>query len=454
MDNSYLRYVTNTSQFQLYIYYIVVFISFLYLLNKYKKKPFLQYIILLFYSGFFSFIGKFIFNLYQIIRTLLAVYWINKTQPIYLNNKTFSVYFGFTIFTIVFFTSALINGDYLNIIFSQYSRYFIAFSLFFIFFKYRNDKKFKLNMSQLIYDILSIQIFLTCIKFLIIGVKESIVGSISSLGGAVATSLPIIGFMVIWVIKRGIIRHKDFILICGLVFIGFVSEKRAVLFVMPIVVLLFMYYIPKKMPSFKIIIITFLLIPSFFYFGVKLNYTLNPERSRWGSFDVKHIYSYTYKYMFGSEEQIERTGLYFGRGGATKLLYDKLLEGKLESKDLFGKGLRFIYTTSYEEFSNLGYGLYSLGSANGAFQGYISNGFLGIFTFLIISILIINKTKNNRLRNVILLVFFWEYFYYTGIIFRFPALIFLLLFMILFSPKTFKVNQNKLKKNIINKINA
>jgi len=138
--------------------------------------------------------------------------------------------------------------------------------------------------------------------------------------------------------------------------------------------------------------------------------------------------------MFGSEDRIFASELYYGRGGATSFLYNKLLANDLGINDFFGEGLRFIYTTSYEEFLELGYGIHSLGSANGAFQSYIANGFAGVMSFIIFSFFIINNTKSNRLRNVLLLFFFWEYFFYTGILFRYPSLAILLIFVIIFSP--------------------
>ena len=434
MNNSYLRYVTDASQIQLMLYYLVVAVSFIYLLYKYRKNSFQQYIILLFFGGLMKFISKFVFNIYHIIRTFFTLYWLNRSRGLTFNKNTFLVIIAFIFFSIIFFVSAYINGDYFNIIFSQYSKYFIVFALFIILKKYSHDRQLYFMLSSVIYDILIVQVFLSLFKFIIFGVTESIVGSISELGGAVATPLPILSFIVLWIIKNGKLNSKDWMLIFGFIFIGFVSDKRAIWFVLPIIMYLFFTYIPKKVPSLKAILVVLVLLPSIFYFGVRLSRTLNPEDVVWGSFDINYVYNYASNYMFGSEDRIFSTGLYYGRGGATQFLYNKLFNGDFTLNDFFGEGLRFIYTTSYEEFFELGYGIHSLGSANGAFQSYIANGFAGVISFIIFSFFIINNTKSNRLRNVLLLFFFWEYFFYTGILFRYPSLATLLIFIIIFSP--------------------
>lgn len=441
MDNSYLLYSLGASQTQLYTYYSIVLFSFFFLLNKYRKKSFEQYIILMFFSGLMSIIGKYFYNIYYIIRTFLTVYWLDRTKSFQFNRNTSLVIISFFLFTIIFFTAAIVNRDYFNIIFSQYSLYFILFSFFLILMKYRNDGNFQVKLDRLLYDLLKVQIFLSIAKFFIIGATESIVGSISGLGGAVATPLPILGFMFIWIRNKGEFKIKNWWFIAGLVFIGFVSDKRAIIFILPIIIFLFFYYIPKRIPSIKIILIGIIAIPTIFYFGVRLNKSLNPEDKVFGSFDIEYIYNYASKYMFGTEEKTQATGLSYGRGGATSLLYGKLLKREVDPKEWFGFGLRHMFTTSYKEFYDLGFGIHSLGSANGAFQSYVSNGYFGLFAFVIFSFFIIKKTRNKRLRNVLLFFFFWEYFFYTGIIFRFPSLAFLLIYFTVFSKKEFKIKK-------------
>lgn len=179
MDNAYLRYVTGASQLQLNIYFGFVFLSFLFLLYKYRNNRFHQYIILIYFGGLMSFVGKWFYNFYHLLRTLFTGYWLERTKSFQINQNTFLVIISFFFFSIIFFTAAVVNRDYFNIIFSQYSRYFILFSFFLILMKYRNDGNFQVKLDRLLYDLLKVQIFLSIAKFFIIGARESIVGSIS-----------------------------------------------------------------------------------------------------------------------------------------------------------------------------------------------------------------------------------------------------------------------------------
>jgi hypothetical protein len=300
------------------------------------------------------------------------------------------------------------------------------------FLKFQSNLGLKILLSDVIFDVLKIQIGLSLLKFIIMGPAESIVGSIGSQGGALATSLPVLAFMFLWLIKKGRIESKDWWTILGFMFIGFVSLKRALWFIMPIVVALFMFYIPKRRIPNTVIFFSVLAVPLIFYLGVRFNPTLNKEGAIGGSFDAIYAFDYAKNYMFGDREE-RKPGT--GRGGATLLLYDKILTSELSSKDWFGYGLRFIYATNYEEFEDLNFGISTKGAATGLFQTYVSSGFIGILTTVLFTLSILFKTRNRRLKYVLILFFFWEYFLYTGIVLREYSLSFLLIYLIIFSEK-------------------
>ena len=201
---------------------------------------------------------------------------------------------------------------------------------------------------------------------------------------------------------------------------------------MPIIVALFMFYIPRRRIPRKILLISLLAVPFIFYLGVRFNPTLNKEEMIGGSFDPKYAIEYANNYMFGNEET-KKQGT--GRGGATLLLYNKLTSSELGSADWFGYGLRFIYATNYEEFDDLNFGISTKGAATGVFQSFVSSGFLGIFVTFFFALAILVKTKNKRLRYVLIGFFCWEYFFYTGIILREYSLSFILIYLIIFSSR-------------------
>jgi hypothetical protein len=421
--------IWQEASIQVKIFYIFVLLAFVYTIIKYRKNKFSVLVILIFFNGLFAFFGKNIQNGYRIGLVLLTLYWLYKSDP-FNYSKYGNVIISFVFFTLTFLFTSFNNSDYFFIIFSQYSRYFILFSLFFILKKYCSYVPFSLWLEKLIYDLLRIQVILSVVKLIIIGPTESIVGSVASQGGAVATSLPLLGFMVIWVNKRGKLERDDWFFIAGLGLIGFMSLKRAIWFIMPVLITLLMFYVPRRKIPNKVILLSVLAIPLIFYVGLRLEPTLNREGKIWGSFDPEYAFNYAQVYTFGEKDKNEKGA---GRGGATLLLFDKIVNNDIGEKDWTGYGLRFIYAVDYNEFQDLNLGINHLGSATGVFQTMVSNGYLGIVALLWFIISMLLKTKNRRLRTVIILFFCWEYFLYTGIVIRELSLSFLLIYVVIAS---------------------
>jgi hypothetical protein len=427
------------------IYYFLVLLAFVYITIKHRKYGFSVLIILLFFNGLFSFYGKSMQNAYRIILVIITLYWLIRTNPITFANFN-TIIISFLIFSITFLYTSFFNDDYFFIIFSQYSRYFILFTLFFILSKYVYDVNFRKWLELLVYDLLLIQIFLSLIKYLLIGPAESIVGSVASQGGANATVLPILGFIFLWLKNRGKFESRDWMFTIGLAFIGFVCLKRAIWFIMPILMALMLFYVPKHKIPLKVAILSLFVVPLVFYMGIRFNPTLNREGRIGGSFDINYAINYAQKYTFGSED-INETGQ--GRGGATILVYNKFLNGEFSNQDWLGHGLRFMYATDYAQFDDLNLGINSKGAATGLFQTLITNGYIGIFSILFFAFSLLVKTKFKRLRYVLFGIFIWEYFFYTGIILRELSLSFLLIYIILFSEFTKILPHNKKQVEIV-----
>ena len=87
--------------------------------------------------------------------------------------------------------------------------------------------KFTNIILNSLFELVIIQIVLPVAKYIIIGIAESIVGSVASQGGALATVFPMLGFMFIWLKKRGKLESRDWIFIIGLAFIGFLSYEKS-----------------------------------------------------------------------------------------------------------------------------------------------------------------------------------------------------------------------------------
>jgi hypothetical protein len=414
------------------IYYAFVFISFIYLTHKYGNDSLSFLIILIYYFGLFAYFGKKVENPYKILILILSVYNALKFK-VFTKRPKRKIFIPFFILTVFFISSIIINGDYFNLGASQYSRYVIPFCFYFIFnyYVYADPLKFQ-KFNSLFYELLLIQIILSLIKLFIFGLLESIVGSVYYVGGALATILPILGFIFIWTINNGIIEKKDWLFIVGLLIIPIASMKRAIWFVMPVVLFLFMVYIPKKKLNYKYLLII-LMLPIILYFGIRLNPTLNKEGKTWGSFDLNYAIEYSLNYSFGKEDVIGNREEGQGRGGATIMLLNKLFTfNNFNIHDFFGFGLNEFYTKDYSDFDVEKYGVNHKGAVTGFFQNYISTGYLGVISFLIYILILLFTVRHQRIRIALFLIFSWEYFFYPGVLFREPALSVLFVYILVY----------------------
>jgi hypothetical protein len=223
-----------------------------------------------------------------------------------------------------------------------------------------------------------------------------------------------------------------------LLIIGFASMKRAVWFIMPVVILLFMYYVPRKLKASNFLYLI-PVIPIIFYLGVRLSPTLNSEGRIGGPFDLKYVLDYTQKYSFGKTSETSNFQLGAGRGGATLLLWGKLINSQpFTFNDFWGFGLREIYTTDYDQFDNEKFGVNGKGSVTGIFQSYIFSGYIGVFLTILFIISILGLIKEPRIRITIALLMFWDYLFYSGLILRSQALFIMLFFIIIYSNFQFE----------------
>lgn len=423
--------IWGVNAFQLLLLYLVVAITFVYLLYKYRLSSLHFFVILIFYPALFTYFGPNVHNLYKIILLAFCLY-ISFKRNIFntLNSHEIQIVFSFLIFTFSFFISILMNGDSITITFSQYSRYLIIFCLFFLFKKEILHPRYDSNiLTRLIYDLLFVQIVVSLAKYIIIGVNESLVGTISFTGGAEGTILPILAFIFLWYYRKGSFGRKDYLFILGFFFLGYLAGKRAIWFVLPIVMGLFIYYIPKRSFFSKTLFIYIALITLVFYFGIRLTPSLNQENKVWGSFNIDFAIKYAEFYSFGGDDKI-KNGVVQGRGSATMLLLNNLFHKEFNQNDWWGYGFSDMYSTDYDEFDQKDFGLNHKGSATGVFQSYVTMGYIGIFTTFFFAWSMISLISNKRILYSIIAVFFWEYLFYTGLLLRTPAFMFLLLFVV------------------------
>lgn len=419
------------------VYFSFVIISFIYLMFKYHRSAESIFIILCFYSGLAAYLGKLIENPYKVILALLSVRFMFKYNILFASNRNiFLIITTFIIFTIFFLISASLGNSYFVLTFSQYNKYFVPFVCLLIFYKIsKNYPIIFTKLKSLIFNLIIIQVLLSILKLFILGVQESIVGTVSYIGGGSATLLPVLGFIFIWLERKGELRRKDWILAILLLFIGFTSNKRAVWFIMPAIIFTFMVFVKRVRIKAQTILYIILLIPIITYIGIRLNPTLNKEHKYWGSFDPKFTYNYIMYYNFGANngEQNNKLNTGKGRGGVTMMLINKTFNNEQFSKeDWLGYGLTEMYTTDYGTFDDDKFGINSKGAITGIFQTYISTGYIGIISSLFYIFSTLFLIKEIRIRLVIIGLFIWEYFFYIGMLFNLQVISILLFFIIIY----------------------
>jgi hypothetical protein len=429
-----MKTIFETSLAQVLVYYLFVAFLLAYSLYKFRKDSLFVLIVFLFYIGLFVYLGKSTQNFFRIITLLYALYLTQKRVKLRTISAEPFIVICFILFTITFLVSSSLNEDSFTLMLSQYSRYLLIILFYFNLQQRISSPDFRQELNRLVYHLILVQVILAFIKVVVIGPMESIVGSLSYNGGAIAGVLPILGFAFLWMYRQGNFSKYDWIYIFGLIFIGFVNYKRAVWFVFPVFILIFMFYVQRRRIK-RYLLVLALLVPGIIYLGIRINPTLNKEKVVWGSFDMKYALNYTREYSFGNQENQSNQTISVGRGGAMKYLFSKIVSGELSTNDIFGRGLDLMYVEGArnEEYFVDQYNINSIGSASGFFQFYVVFGFLGTFVTLLFVLSLLKKVKNKRIRFGLFCIFFWEFFLYTGVTLREPALSFIFIYLIVFS---------------------
>lgn len=435
---------------------VFVAVALVYMLYKYRQDVLSMVLILLCWPRVFMFFGATAGNVYKVAMLLLCLYvFVRQKAYRSYQRKDGWIIALFVLFSMEYLWTALFyTQNTMTIVLSQYSRYVEAVLLYFVIKNavYRRGQKEQL--LRLFYDIGLMQIILSVLKFAVFREQiEGLVGSFSIPGGAMGTTIPILWFIVLWLYRKGQFGKWDWLYVLGLLFVGFTTGKRAVMFILPVVVFVFFVFVQGiHLKRYMIGVIA--LVPLLFYLGVRLTPTLNPEHQVWGSFDWDYAIGYAEEYQFGKEgvrgqaeefkvEQLQYSGGVIsarqryieadGRGGATIAIM-KLLLGLHPSteQDWWGLGFNSMYSTDYAEFDKLPLTIHlnHKGSATGFFQSYVTIGLAGAICMVLFGFCFWFYFCDRRLCWTIIGICAWEYFMYTGMIFRTPvfmAILFLVL---------------------------
>lgn len=392
-------------------------------------------IILTFWSGLFQYLGEIagagIYHTYKIGLVVVAFSLSWRRILKITSNYDIKINVVFTLFSISFWVSYFIyHGDLLTILSQYLFKYGFIFLLYHYFKDIEYDKKKQSYTANLILLVLFIQVGLSIVKVLLIGVKtdiqiyEPVVGSMSSGGAGLAVVLPILALVFYWVWKEGSFKRKDWYIVMSFLIISFASAKRQPIVFFPLILYMLISLTRRKFKIFNLLKYTPLVIVLFIT-GVKLNPSFNPENRIWGSFDWDFLSRYMSEYYFGTSDinsvlsgNID-TGM--GRGaGLVYYFYPNKMTLISTKEILFGKGLYETATGAKGRFTGLysDYGLTHQGLMGNAGLLLYSIGYLGTILMVILAVTIIRKMKDKRIASIILFYFFWDFlFYYNQVLF-------------------------------------
>jgi hypothetical protein len=402
-------------------YYSIVLIGLLYALYKLGLNKITILFILIFWEGFFAYFGSTIFNIYKIVVPVYTALIFSK-NVFYTNQRNDLVVNIFFIgFTVVFWTSYLINGGEILTILSQF---FFKYSV--VFFLYHGFKDIQVNMhkrNQTIDGLLLIvilQVVFSIAKIFTFGIYEIYVGSVARAGGGLAVVIPILSLIFYWLIKNKGFKRNDWFVVVSFFLIAIASGKRAPVLLFPVIALLLVFYV-KGSFRFSTLVKYIPLFLVIFYIGVRLTPSLNPDRQIWGSFDFNYFVEYSLVYNFGAvdfEEIFSESYQSHGRGGSIFVFFDaKRLGLDSTAEFLFGNGLYETAQSKHGRFlGGAGYGVDHVGLMGESVRIVYSLGYLGFLSMFLFSLSLFRSISNNKFASIMIGFYLWEFFLYNNLV--------------------------------------
>lgn len=423
------------------IYYLIVAVLFCFFIYRYRQSIVALLVICLFFNGVFVFMlphGAQWVRAVTFVWCCLLFFKLNliailrKYQWLTVSFVCFSLYFLFDTF--------LCTGDKVVIILSQYSKYFVPFIVLLAFIHYAQiDSRYLPWFNSLFGELVFIQIVITIVKIVLMRGQwwEGMVGTFGGpKGGGAGTAFPVVALC--WLAintNMKLTGWKSWGFIAGLLAIGIMSGKRAVIILFPVMfVILGMWVAKRKYP--KQVMYILLLFPLLLYFGLRLTPTLNPERKVWGSFDPAYAWNYAMNYSLGEEDKSGERGIGHGRVGADKLLWQMITDtDNYTAQSWFGLGLRQAYSYDIDNYydSNANWGVNHRGSLTGVFMSYIAIGLIGVVLLMIYYYCLFRLMPYKRLRFACYGYVMFDFVFYNSTASREPAIAVLMCFLIVYS---------------------
>ena len=413
--------------------YAVFGFSFLYLLYTLRESKFTFFsIVLVLFSlmGVFEYadLSKYLYIALFLVASLYLLYNID-----FRNVSKLSIYYVVLIAT--FLITYMFHGfKGLGGYFSQFTLYSFPFIFYFILRQSKHTIDYDSELSICI-KLLNVQIFAAIVKLILVGFNEKLVGTMSISGGSIPTLFPAIYFAVLFIKNKGELTKKDWLMVLLSFVIAIASNKRGVWFMVPVIIIAAFFFYQKVHFNLKSMALI-ALIPLILYFGVRLNPTLNPEGSRWGSFNFEYLQNYLITYNLGTkgEEDITEVNVdqATGRIGGNIFYLLHILEDPLSSETLLGVG-----NETYNETEDRGgdLGFQSKYMLTAWVEILVRFGAIVLLVFTISIIRMIGSIRSFKPEYLLIMfIYFLYYLFYTSAIVK-STLVVGILWLLLFVVK-------------------
>lgn len=423
-------------------YYLIALVLMLWMMWRYRQSSFLLLLLLLAFNGPLSYFLPSGPQIMRVVTTILATYLLLQYKVYKHWEPLQGLVISFIVLSVYFFYTSLIEWqDGLLFTFAQYSKYYVPFTCYLLFFVW-----FKKNPQSLEYinyffkELIYIQVLSGVLKAIMLNFSfwEGMVGTFGQpQGGGAGTSFPLIALA--WVCANtnmDIKGWKSWAFIAGLLLIGIMTGKRAVVVLFPAFFVLFALYVARKKYP-RMVMTVIILAPLLFYFGLRLTPSLNPENKVWGSFDIEYALNYGKDYSIGEKDQYGNREKGVGRIGATLLMIDWIKD--VDNYDIhswIGHGVERIYKSNdFEHYYDKGYnfGINHRGSMTGIVMWYLAFGLIGLILFMLYYWFFFKIIRYSRLRFALYGMVMFDFILYNAQMIRDPFVCVLLIFVIFYA---------------------
>jgi len=412
---------------QLILYYLIALFIYFVFLRNIKFTTLSLIILLLFNQGFIILLDE-SNRPSKVLFIILSTLLLFKAKNLKLNKSEQRILYLFILFTFFFFINYIINGVSLLWAGYQYYKYYVPIVLFFAMKGLNMSSEDAFYYGNLILKLILFQVAFSILKIAIIGFRENITGTISNTGGGIGIGYAIMGTILYWTMNNKDLQGKDWIYVLSFLVIPIASNKRAIWFIYPIIILLIMYekitHLSAKRVAYIIILVPFLI-----YFGFRLNPSLNPEKKLWGSFDFNYAINYALSYSGVSEEKLESPYAQ-GRWGASTAIVKTTLQNPFSRESILGYGRS---RTGYlsEEFNPVDYGLLMTTSMSAIGFMILQMGWPATLLLILLFINMIYTISDKKIANIIAFYVLWDAIFYDGSMIGAPVQSILLVLVIM-----------------------